>query len=334
MLHSCKRLIDSDADTQPLIQKITPPVEHAEVPTWDYRKQMLFYTDVHEGRIYSYHYPTKTVHSIYIGGNLNPVIPVKNNDNLLVVGQNRSLVVVEWDGTYSHEDTKQHINTKVISTVSADYPNSGFNDGKSDATGRLWVGTMGQQNVATGEVRPYQGHLYSFTKFTLNNPEVHIPRVHISNGLAWNKKNDTFFYVDSGITQIVSYDFEPSTGSISNRKVVFDLAKHPELIGICDGMTIDENDNLWVALYGGGSIIQVSPQTGKVLQRVALPARDVTSVTWGGPKLDILFVTTSRILLSEQERREQPDAGSVFAVTKLKTKGKAEYFTDIIVDDI
>lgn len=94
-------------------------------------------------------------------------------------------------------------------------------------------------------------------------------------------------------------------------------------------MTIDTDDNLWIALYGGGSVIQVNPKTGKILRRIALPAECVTSVAFGGPNLDVLFVTTSRVSLTEAEGAKQPAAGSVFAVVNLGVKGFPMYRADL-----
>lgn len=90
-------------------------------------------------------------------------------------------------------------------------------------------------------------------------------------------------------------------------------------------MTIDEDDNLWIALYGGGSILHVNSKTGKLIKRIALPALNITSAMFGGPNLDVLFVTSSRFTLSEQQKKEQPAAGAVFAIKNLKTKGLPVY---------
>lgn len=123
-------------------------------------------------------------------------------------------------------------------------------------------------------------------------------------------------------------------------------------------MTIDDEDNLWIALYFGGSIIKVNPKTGDLLQVIekyfhiffsststcslttywnlpifqviALPARDVTSAMWGGPNLDILFVTSSRFSLSTKERKQFPAAGSLFAIKNLKAKGLPAFGADIV----
>lgn len=95
-------------------------------------------------------------------------------------------------------------------------------------------------------------------------------------------------------------------------------------------MTIDKDDNLWIALQYGGAVIKVNPKTGNVLQVVAIPAECISSVSWGGRKLDILFVGTSRRPLSPEERLKQPAAGSLFAIKYLGTHGLPPNHANII----
>ncbi|CAG9766961.1 unnamed protein product [Ceutorhynchus assimilis] len=305
----------------PAVTQITEPVDLAEGPIWDGRKNILFYVDILTGRVFSYNYNTREVNHVTLNGEVTPVI-LTLDENLLLVGLNRDLVALEWDGT------NELVQTKVISTVSQQFPGSRFNDGKADKKGRLWIGTVGPW--VNGVLSPDEGVFYKVTKENLENPSVEIAPVNNSNGLAWNAANDQLFYIDTNSNQVAGYDFDLEKCSISNHRVVFDLKYHPELAGSPDGMAIDENDNLWVALYGGGCVIQVNPTSGELLQTIAIPARDVSSVMWGGPNLDILFVTTSRISLSEEEKLKSPAAGSVFAVTNLKTKGIPVFNADII----
>lgn len=170
-------------------------------------------------------------------------------------------------------------------------------------------------------VKPNEGVLYLIDQNNLNSPAVKVAPVNISNGLAWNKANDKLYYIDTPTRKIVTYNYTDESGDIVYDGVAFDFTNYPSLTGNPDGMTIDEEDNLWIAVYGGASVIKVNPNTGELLQRVPIPARDVTSAMWGGSNLDVLFVTTSRVALNDDERKLWPYAGSVFAVTNLGTKG-------------
>ncbi|KAJ8914189.1 hypothetical protein NQ315_015962 [Exocentrus adspersus] len=111
---------------------------------------------------------------------------------------------------------------------------------------------------------------------------------------------------------------------IGCQKVVFDMSEFPHLEGIPDGMTIDENDHLWVALFGGSAVINIDPKTSTLIEIINMPVSYITSVCFGGPKLDVLYATTSRLHLNESEtQNKEPLAGSVFIIQNLKVKGLA-----------
>lgn len=177
-------------------------------------------------------------------------------------------------------------------------------------------------------VSPNEGSLYHITKENIANPDPVIKPVNVSNGLAWNRANDKFYFIDSGSGKVVQYHYNETT--ITEPKTVFDMEDHKNLKGVPDGMTIDTDDNLWIALYGGSAVIKVNPESGEVLQVVDLPVLYVTSATWGGENLEVLYVTTSRYRLGAEERAKQPNAGSVFAVTGLGARGFPAFQSDII----
>lgn len=297
-------------------------MDHSECPTWDTRNNLLYFVNIHAGEIYRYHYETEEIEKIKLDGEIAPVIPSKTDPNLLIAGLNRSIVAVEWNSTASSP-------TKILTTVSNQFPTSRFNDGKADKQGRLWIGTMGHED--SNGLTPNQGVLYQVTCQTLKSPLVEVAPVNISNGMAWNKANDKLYYIDTPTRQVAEYSYNDQTGTITNRRVAFDMRNYSDrLAGNPDGMTIDKDDNLWVALYGGGAVIKVNPSSGQLLQVVAIPAEDVTAVAWGGPDLQVLYVTSSRYTLSEEERRKQPAAGAVFAVKGLDTKGVPMFAVDLI----
>lgn len=187
---------------------------------------------------------------------------------------------------------------------------------------------MGFEN-ASGVV-PNEGSLYLFTKFNLKSPKVILTPVNISNGISWNKANDKMYYIDTPTRQIHQFDFNNTDGLISNKKIVFDLANYSNITGYPDGMTIDKDDKLWIALYNGGAVIQVDPASGELLKIIAIPAQYVTSVIWGGQDFDVLYVTTSKFALNEKQKLQQPAAGSLFGITNLETRGFPSYFADVI----
>lgn len=187
---------------------------------------------------------------------------------------------------------------------------------------------MGYEN--SSGVLPNQGGLYLFSKSNLKNPQLVISPVNISNGLAWNADNTKFYYIDTPTDKVMEYTYDNYDGKISNPRVAFDLKRYTgSITGHPDGMTIDSEDNLWVALYGGGAVIKVNPNSGTLLEVHNIPARDITSAMFGGPNLDILFVTTSRYSLIAEQRLYQQGAGSVWALTNLGVTGVPVYEADV-----
>lgn len=306
----------------PAVHQVTEPIDHAEGPIWDCRTGLLYFVDIFEGRVLSYDYFTNELNAVRLYGNTTPVIPSQNDPHLFIVGVERSLFAIKWDGKGQIESKKN------LTTVSQQFPTSRINDGKADPMGRVWFGTMGFEGP-TG-VTPNEGVLYLASKYSLNNPVPVIHPVNISNGMAWNRALNKFYYIDTLTFTAREFDYNIRNGNISNPRVVFNLTEHKNLGGFPDGMTIDKDDNLWIALYYGGAVVKVNPRTRCVLQVVAIPAQCVSSVAWGGPNLDVLFVTTSRHALSATDRLMQPAAGSVFAVTNLDTRGLRASFANII----
>lgn len=240
------------------------------------------------------------------------VIPVEGEPGKLVAGSGTDFVEISWDGTTNV--TRAVPDTLAI--VDRDRNGTRWNDGKADSFGRFWGGTIGPE--VNEVVIPNQASLYRIGSDFV--PRKELSPVTNSNGLAWNLEDNMFYYIDTPTRKVAAFDYEPINGTISNRRVAFDLQKS-NVPGIPDGMTIDRNGNIWVALYNGGGVANVNPRTGKVIRIIELPAKKVTSCTFGGPLYDTLFVTTSSRGMNEQQLAQQPYAGYIFAVKGLGVRG-------------
>ncbi|KAL5342832.1 hypothetical protein BJX70DRAFT_355861 [Aspergillus crustosus] len=155
-----------------------------------------------------------------------------------------------------------------------------FNDGAVDSKGRLWAGAMNDPKVR----KPVnEGVLFRL------DPDLKLNRMveqlTIPNGIGWNITNDTMYLTDSPTGKIFAFDFNESTGEISNRRVHFDIGEPKEP----DGFAIDVEGCIWSAVYGGGKIIRISPE-GKVIGEISLPTRNITCPTFVGTDL---FITTA-----------------------------------------
>jgi sugar lactone lactonase YvrE len=183
------------------------------------------------------------------------------------------------------------------------------NDGKCDAEGRLWVGTMSRMFTAGA------GSFYSIDQnFKVQK---HLDQITISNGMAWSEDNKTLYYIDSPTQQVNAFHFDLENGEIRFDRTVIEI---PTEMGTPDGMCIDQEGKLWVAHYGGFGVYRWDPVSGKLMEKIELPVPNITSCTFGGENLDILLITTARENLTDSQLGEYPLSGDVFLV-QTNTKG-------------
>jgi sugar lactone lactonase YvrE len=241
------------------------------------------------------------------------IIPVEDKIDTFLVSLGPSIGIVEWDGRSNKTSKPEYI--KLIDNT----PGTRLNDGKADAAGRLWVGSMGSEIQGNpGHYHKDQGSLFSVEQD--GTVVKRLSNVSIGNGLAWSSDNKEFYYIDTYKYHVESYDYDIITGDLSNRKVVFDL-KAKNIEGDPDGMTIDINGNLWVACFNSNHILKIDPNTGTLLMTVQLPAYQITSAAFGGPKLDELYVTTAGYQLTDEQKSKRPYSGAVFRITNTGSTG-------------
>ncbi|XP_031772663.1 regucalcin [Apis florea] len=300
----------SDITLEPLVG----PYDLGEGPHWDSISQKLYYVDIYAQKVFRFDPASGIVTSVFIeNGPVGFVVPVEGCTDKFVAGCGIDFVLFSWNS----EKSLENCIAQILISADSDRIETRLNDGKVDSSGRLWAGTMGHEK--NGIFPPNVGSLYSIgNDFKLKKQ---ISPVSISNGLAWNPNNDIFYYIDSLSYQIMAYNYNSQTGIISNKKIVFDFLKN-NIPGLPDGMTIDTNGNLWVAVYGGGGILNINPKTGELLRFVKINnAKNITSVAFGGPNLDILYVTSARTGLNENQLKEQLHAGYLFAIKGLGVCG-------------
>ena len=200
----------------------------------------------------------------------------------------------------------------------ADKPNR-FNDGKCDARGRFLAGSMASR--ADGQTIP--GAFYSLepdgTWQTLLDP------VGISNGIAFTPDSKTMYYIDTTPAHILSFSYDLETGKISDRRVLRTFEGEE---GRPDGMTIDNDGNLWVAFFGGAKVRCIRPSDAAILAEVDVPALNITSCCFGGPDYGTLFITTARVGTDEEALKKYPNAGGIFQVRPGVTGGPFYDFAD------
>jgi sugar lactone lactonase YvrE len=201
----------------------------------------------------------------------------------------------------------------ILPDPEEDRPGNRFNDGKCDRQGRLWAGTMGDVDWDAPV-----GSLYRFdASAKLTRMEEGIC---CSNGLGWSPDSKTLYFAESFRYRIHAYDFDPPTGNLSNRRVF--AALDPNSGAFPDGLTVDAEGFVWSAQPMFGRLVRYDPG-GAIERIIELPVSRGTSCAFGGKNLDVLYVTTMRGTLSEEQLAEEPLAGSLLAL-RPGVKGIAE----------
>ncbi|XP_067018847.1 regucalcin-like [Acropora muricata] len=275
-----------------------------EGPHWDESSQRLIWVDIFGRSVHLLDPVTGKDEKYNFDGAVGAAVPRRKGGSL-VVATERDFIFLDL------ETGKQ----EIVASVDGDKPGNRFNDGKCDPAGRFWAGTMGPEPIPT-QVVPNQGSLYSLN--CDHTVQSHVDKISISNGIAWNTDKKIFYHADTAERKIDAFDYDKTSGALFNRRTVINV---DPALGHPDGMTIDVDGKLWVAIYNGWKIVRYDPDTGKSESYVDLPVRITTSCCWAGPKFDELIVTSESARLTEEEKQEQPLAGSIFRIRNLGTNG-------------
>ncbi len=274
-----------------------------EGPFWDEDTKKLHFVDLLDNKIYSY-------------SDLEGLTNIKFDQNIgaVVVCEGGGMVAALQHGYYAiNPETKE---TTLIGDPESNRQNSRFNDGKCDAKGRFWAGTMSKDlDSGYGNPLPESGLYCLDADGTISKK---LDKVVQGNGITWNKDNTKMYFIDSQLFNVQEFDFDIETGNITNGKVIIDV---PKELGLPDGMTMDDEGKLWIALWGGGCVSRWDPSTGKLLEKIKIPALNVTSCAFGGEDGCDLYVTTASLATDIDE---YPNAGSVFKV-RLEYSGMPSY---------
>lgn len=269
-----------------MLRNISPQNDMlAESPSWDQKTGRIYWVDI----------PGKRYHYIEPDGKLvNTVNTVDMVTSLYPDGKGEFLGTMK--NSFIQMDPESN-NVSIIRHV--DLPERvRFNDGKSDQYGNYWAGTMDI------EEREKLGKLYVMDN--KGNVETLLQDLTISNGLCWNRDSKLFYHIDTPTRRVMVYDYSPGKIAIWNGRVALNFSGE---IGNPDGMTIDSQGKLWIAHWGGSCISQWDPDSGKLIRRIKIPAKNVTSCTFGGYEMDQLFITTAKIT---QPGTDGDQGGSLF----------------------
>jgi len=183
-----------------------------------------------------------------------------------------------------------------------DHPANRFNDGKPDRQGRFWAGSMHD-----AETEP-TGSLYRLDA-DLSCHRL-VEGFVCPNALCWSPDGRTMYHADSPRRTVWAWDFDPDAGALANRRTFVEV---PAADGAPDGATVDAEGFVWLAHWGGWRVTRFDP-AGRVERVVRLPVQQPTCPAFGGPGLDVLYVTSASIGLTAEARARQPWAGGILAL--------------------
>ena len=262
---------------------------NAEGPVWDERTETLYFIDVEAGKIFSYR--EGKLASWDAGEQIGCAVLCETGG--MIAALRSGLYAVDFpDG-----------GKQFLGDPEADVPGNRFNDGKVDPAGRLLAGTMA---LSAGEQDPPTGALYCLHRD--GSISKVIDQVYLSNGLAWSADGSLFYFIDTTARTVTCYRYDVDAGIVSDPEIIIRV---PGELGYPDGMTIDEDGNLWIALWGGGAVSKWDPETGELLETYALPVQNVSSCCFGGKEMDTLFITTAS---QGTDLKKYPLAGNVFCM--------------------
>jgi sugar lactone lactonase YvrE len=253
-----------------------------EGPVWDDQHQQLIWVDMTAGRLHCYSPDSRRDHAVELGRTLGSLVP-----------DGRGGLVIAAQGGLFRLDQRGELELLL---PLEETPGSFLNDSCCDPAGNLWVGTTTEAEV------PGAGALYRVSR------DLSVTRMlgdmTIPNGLDWSPDGTTMYFADSPTRRVDAFPFDPATSRLG-KPVAFVCFAPGE--GVPDGLTVDAEGAVWVALWGGWSVRRFTP-AGQLDLVVDVPAEHVTSCALGGPALTDLYITTA----SGTAHDGQATAGGLF----------------------
>jgi sugar lactone lactonase YvrE len=258
-----------------------------EGPVWDDRTGELVWVDIVGFAVHRFDPATGTDRAQNVGRHVGAAIPCEDGSLLLALED--GFAKLRADGELDY-----------IADTEADVPETRMNDAEADPAGRLFAGTM------AFALTPGVATLYRVDRDHSVRPVV--SGMTLSNGLGWSPDRRVMYLIDSLDRRLDAFDYDVETGEIANRRQIVEF---PDDGTLPDGMTVDAEGQLWVAIFRGGTIRRFEPD-GTPAGELALPVSQPTACAFGGPDLEDLYITTTRILKEPEELDRESTLGGLF----------------------
>ncbi len=260
-----------------------------ETPVWNSEEDVLYWIDI-EGKAVNAYSPAGGMNRTFEVSELIGCIALAPTGLILATGED--IVRFGPDG----------IPMEMIHAQVFEDDKVRFNDGRVDRYGRLYVGTMDLRE------RDPLGRLYLV--HSDGTSEMVLDSLVVSNGLDFSQDGSRLYHIDSSTQGVDVYNVDAESGRIFHRSRLFEV---PKRFGEPDGLVIDAENCLWMALWGGSRVIRFD-LSGKVLEQVIVPVSQPTGITFGGQDLNQLYICSARVGLNPAELRAQPLSGSLFCL--------------------
>lgn len=271
-----------------------------ESPFWDSQQQALFWVDIIGGQIHRLEPESRTHSVIQLDEAVGCI--ARHRDGGFVAGMRSGIWQLDEAGEKQRQLAQNPDNP-------ADHR---FNDGRCDASGRLWLGTMDEA------VQTPDAHLYAFDGQQLT---MHKSGITISNGVAFSPDGQWLYHADTPQRIIYRHPFDVESGEPGPGQPWVDLNEH-DIEGNPDGAAVDSEGHYWCALFGGAAVVRFDPN-GRLVGHYPLPVPQPTMPAFGNTDLRTLYVTTAREHMTSAEIERWPESGSIFAM-RVNTPGLPE----------
>jgi L-arabinonolactonase len=261
-----------------------------ECVVWDDRMQCIWWTDIHGRRLHRYTPAGSALESF--------PLPERLGSFGFIEGDSRLICAFE-SGFAVYAVEREEI--EWIDRPEQTWQGTRFNDGRVDRQGRFWAGTMVEGEARDGAGRPVKGGLYVLEA---GRSRKLLGEIEISNSLCFSLDGRTLFFADSPVRQILAFEMQGSPLRLGASRIFASI----DGSGVPDGSTIDAEDCLWNAEWGGGRLVRYRPD-GTLDTELRLPVTQPTCVCFGGPALDWIIVSTATEGLDPGALQRQPEAG-------------------------
>ncbi|CAN5327049.1 SMP-30/gluconolactonase/LRE family protein [soil metagenome] len=266
-----------------------------EGPVW--WEGALWHVDIEGHMVVRFDPASAETESWDVGERVGTVVPRAGGPGLVIAG----------DNGFAFFDPATGQKSPIADPEPDKKPDNRFNDGKCDPAGRFWAGTI-SLTKKSGTAALYR-----------LDPDlaVHriLPDITTSNGIGWTADGRTLYYIDTPTKVIRAFAFDPQSGAVSDSRIAVDTAALG-IEGSPDGLAVDVEGCVWVAICHGGVVVRFDPRSGKEVGRVSVPCVETTACAFGGAGRRDLYITTGI-----KDGLHEPLAGRLFVVRDIGVAG-------------